>query len=63
LGNCNPIEKAFGHTPDISEAFCFPFFATVLYAMSEGDFPGGHECSRQFVGFAEDAGDALTFLI
>ena len=63
LDRTTPIQAAFGITPDISIIFCFQFYQKVLYKDPSGTLPGGSEKSGRFVGFAENIGDALTFLI
>jgi len=63
LDGRTPTEVAFGYTPDISVILGFTFYQKVLYREDQQCFPGGRERSGRFVGFAENIGDALTYLI
>jgi len=63
LGNRTPFERCHGHTPDISAILHFSFYKCVYFLDSEVSFPNTRERFGHFVGFAENTGDALTYLI
>jgi hypothetical protein len=58
-----PIEKAFGDTPDISNILQHQFFDRILYLAPDAVFPSTKENLGRFLGFAENTGDALTYII
>jgi hypothetical protein len=63
LGDVCPIQAAFGYTPDISIILLAYFYQPILYYDYEAPFSLSKEKSGHMVGFAENKGDALTFLI
>jgi hypothetical protein len=63
LGDVCPIQAAFGYTPDISIILLAYFYQPILYYDYEAPFPLTKEKPGRMVGFAENKGDALTFLI
>ena len=58
-----PLEKCFGETPDISNILHHCFFDKVLYYCPYESFPTTKEKIGRFIGFAENTGDALTYVI
>ena len=58
-----PLECCYGVTPDISCLLMFKFWEPVFYYDHEASFPDPKEKLGRFVGFAENTGDALTFLV
>ena len=63
LDHRTPFERCHGHSPDISAIIHFSFYERVYFLDSEVSFPTTRERSGYFVGFAENTGDALTYLI
>ena len=57
----SPIQRAFGVTPDCSKLLVHIFFDPVYFY--DDDHGGLKERPGQFVGWANDCGDALTKLI
>jgi len=63
LNGMTPISKAFGIQTDISALLSFHWWQPVYYAV-DGDFPSeSKEKLGQWVGVAENQGDALTYLV
>ena len=63
IGSITPLEHAHGQRPDVSALLRFRWYEPVYY-LADGHFPsGGFEKSGQFVGIAEDMGDALMYYI
>src|SRR5215210_256288 len=64
LNNRNPIERAFGVTPDISGLLQFYFYQSVFYLdTNKPSYPNSKELFGHWVGIAENIGDALTYWI
>ena len=65
LENCiTPIQKAFGHVPDISKFLQFHWWQKVLYKTNTSSFPSStYEGMGRFVGVAEHVGDVLTYQV
>ena len=58
-----PLQIATGQPVDTSMLFCFRFGEPVYYASHIKGFQAGHEDKGEFVGFAEDCGHIMTFLV
>jgi transposase InsO family protein len=58
-----PLEKCFGDTPDISNVLHHCFFDKILYYCPNESFPATKEKLGRFIGFAENTGDSLTYII
>ena len=58
-----PIKSCFGHTPDLLPLLQFKFYKLVYYLDHKASFPKTREHSGQFVGIAENKGNALTYWI
>jgi hypothetical protein len=59
-----PLEVATGQQPDISALIAFRWYEPVYYKNYSPAFPSNsNECLGNIVGFAEQKGDSLTFLI
>jgi hypothetical protein len=63
LGNIAPLHALLGLQPDISMFMAFYFYKDVLYSADNWYPSESTELPGQFVGFALNAGDAMTFLI
>jgi hypothetical protein len=63
LGDIAPLNALLGLFPDISMFLAFSFYEPVLYAVDNKYPSESTELSGQFVGFAMNAGDAMTFQI
>ena len=58
-----PLQISGGGTPDISHILAFKWMEPVLYHDPETLHPETKEDPGYFVGFGENVGDALTFII
>ena len=67
LGSLNwrtPIETLTGETPDISMITRFRFYEPVYYKKQDSGFPSESTQRRgRFLGFSENVGHAMTFII
>ena len=53
------MEKMFGHTPDISSMFRFPFWCALWYFEPTAKYPKSNFLPGRMVGIAWDHGDAF----
>ena len=64
LGWRTPLEKLTGHTPDISVLLRFTFWEPVYYRVDNPVFGrDSPELRGRMVGFSENVGHALTYLV
>ena len=63
LGWRTPIEWLFGYTPDITCILQFIFYEPVYYRLVDTKVGETDEALGRFVGFAENVGHDMTFLI
>jgi len=62
LGWRSPYECHWGDTPDIS-VFRFPFWSEVWYYSPSNQFPQSKMLPGQFLGIAQNVGDAFCYLV
>ena len=63
LGWKTPLQVRRGDTVDISHILQFQFFEPILYLDPEEKFPYSKEKPGYFVGWEDNVGDALTYVI